>query len=365
MKEKFPIAGCRLPIDFGDAAQPLENPERGLSQSAARGWRRRFGIAPDVQPGDVLRVGTTRAPVKIANRKSQIANGFTLVEVMVVVVLLSLIVFALMAVFNSTQAAFRASVTQAGVLDDGRAAIDLMAADLRAMAPSLGQSNFNTGAVNFYAGVTAFAAPPSPLIQPMVGGNNVRTNVLEYFFILSRGNQNGVPMWHGVGYAVATNAPEGSPYALYRFATNHPVAAVDPALVFARDFIGFLANITSGSHLMDGVVALTVRAYDVNGGPMTTNIVYSGGLSVTNQNVIYFPSGPPALGETGFFMFSNTLPASVQIEMGVLEDRALQRAESLSGSFQAQSNYLSGCAGQVHVFRQRVSIPNVDPAAYQ
>jgi prepilin-type N-terminal cleavage/methylation domain-containing protein len=289
-------------------------------------------------------------------------HAFTLIEVMVVVVLLSVIVLALMAVFNSTQAAFRASVTQAGVLDDGRAAMDLMASDLRTMSPSLGQSNLNTGAVNFYAAVTTYASPPSPLYQPMVGGNSTRTNVLENIFILSRGNQNGVPMWYGVGYAVATNAPDGSPYALYRFATNHPVAAVDPALVFARDFSGFLANVASGSHLLDGVVGLTVRAYDVNGGPMTTTIVYSGAQSVTNRNVLYFP---PQFGETGFFMFSNTLPASVQIEMGVLEDRVLQRAESLSGSLPAQGRYLAGAAGAVHVFRQRVTIPNVDPAAYQ
>jgi prepilin-type N-terminal cleavage/methylation domain-containing protein len=358
MKEQFPIADCRLPIDFGDAAQPLENPERGLSQSAACGWRRRFGIAPDIQPGDVLRVGTTRAPVKIANRKSQIANGFTLVEVMVVVVLLSLIVYALMMVFSSTQAAFRSSVTQAGVLDDGRAAMDLMAADLRAMTPSDGYTN---GAVNFYAAVTPYASPPSPLYQPMVGGNSTRMNVLENIFILSRGNQNGVPTWYGVGYAV-TNGPSGSLYSLYRFSTSHPVAAVDPAFLFNEFLTNFLANVTSGSHLLDGVVSLTVRACDVNGGPMTANIVYSGAQFVTNQNVLYFP---PQFGETGFFMFNNTLPASVQIEMGVLEDRALQRADSLNFNLQAQSNYLAGAAGAVHVFRQRVTIPNVDPAAYQ
>jgi len=95
---------------------------------------------------------------------------------------------------------------------------------------------------------------------------------------------------------------------------------------------------------------------------MTNSITYSGGQIATNKNVLYFP---PVLGQAGFEMFSNTLPASVEIEMGVLEDRALQRAESLGGSYQAQTNYLAGCAGQVHVFRQRVSIPNVDPAAYQ
>jgi prepilin-type N-terminal cleavage/methylation domain-containing protein len=290
-------------------------------------------------------------------------RAFTLIEVMVVIVLLSLIVLALMAVFNSTQAAFRASVTQADVLESGRATMDLMAGDLRAMAPSSGISNNAVGAANFYAAVTSYASPPSPLIQPMVGGTSARVNVLEKFFILSRGNQNGVPTWYGVGYAV-TNGPSGSLYSLYRFATNHPVAVVDPALLFARDFGGFLTNITSGSHLMDGVVALTVRAYDVNGGLMTNNIIYSGGQYATNKNVLYFPSGPPALGQIGFVMFSNTLPASVEIEMGVLEDRALQRAESLPNPV-IQSNYLVGSAGQVHVFRQRVSIANVDPSAYQ
>jgi prepilin-type N-terminal cleavage/methylation domain-containing protein len=294
-------------------------------------------------------------------------RAFTLIEVMVVVVLLALIVLALMAVFDTTQTAFRASVTQAGVMESGRAAMDLMTADLRAMAPSLGQSNSVTGAANFYAAVTNYASPPSPLIQPMVGGGSSRTNVLENFFILSRGNAGGVPTWYGVGYAVATNAPPGALYSLYRFATNHPVAAIDPAFIFNNDFGNFLTNITSGSHLLDGVVALTVRAYDVNGGQMTANIAYSGGQYVTNKNVFYFPSPPfpPPSGQVGFIMFSNTLPASVEIEMGVLEDRALQRAGSLSGSFSAQAGYLAGAAGQVHVFRQRVSIPNVDPAAYQ
>jgi prepilin-type N-terminal cleavage/methylation domain-containing protein len=300
-------------------------------------------------------------------RHSKFARGFTLIEVMVVVVLLSLIVIALMTVFNATQNAFRATVTQTGVLESGRAAMDLMAQDLRAMSPSSGQSNNISGAANFYAAVTTYASPPSPLIQPLVASSppQSRTNVLENFFILSRGNANGVPTWYGVGYAVGTNAPPGPLYSLYRFATNHPVAAVDPAVVVG-DFFNFLNSITNGSHLMDGVVDLTVRAYDVNGGQMTNNITYSGGRVATNKNVFYFPSPatPPPFGQVGFIMFSNTLPASVEVEMGVIEDRALQRAESIPNSI-AQSNYLAQQSGAVHVFRQRVSIPNVDPSAYQ
>ena len=138
---------------------------------------------------------------------------------------------------------------------------------------------------------------------------------------------------------------------------------MDPAFIFRTDFSNFLAGVTPGSHLADGVVDLTVRAYDVNGGWMTANVItFASGQIATNQNVLY--SQPNIMAKSALSMYSNTLPASVQIEMGVLEDRALQRAESLGGSFAAQSNYLANAAGQVHLFRQRVSIPNVDPSAY-
>jgi prepilin-type N-terminal cleavage/methylation domain-containing protein len=322
VKNKPPIADCRLPIDRQDGAVSANS---------------------------------------IANRKSKIENGFSLVEVMVVMVLLSLIVLALMAVFDSAQKAFRAGVTQTDVLESGRATIDLMAADVRTLSPSHGISNNAAGAVNFYAGVTTFASPPSPLIQPLVGGGSVRTNVLEDFFILGSGNQSGVPTWYGVGYAVTTNSPDGSPYALYRFATNYPVSA-DPAVLFQRDFNNFLAHPSDYSHLMDGVVSLTVQPCDSKGYRMTGLYQWEGGQWVTNQNTAFLPS---PYGPASFFMFSNTLPASVEIEMGVLEDRTLQRAESLRASPPAQANYLQQQAGAVHIFRQRVSIPNYDPSAYQ
>ena len=291
-------------------------------------------------------------PIGIRNPQSAIRNrsAFTLIEVMVVIVLLSLIVMALMAVFNSTQTAFRASITQADLLESGRATMDLMTGDLRTMVPSDGVNN---GAVNFYAGTNAYQ---QPLVQPMVGGSSQRQNILEAFFILSRQNQT----WTGVGYAV--NASSSSPlYPLYRFSMSTNVA-FNPwwLYYYFTNAVASPNGWTNMSHLMDGVVGLTVRACDVNGVWMT-----NGYVSLTNMTVKNAWFSPPAGGEVGFVMFSNTLPASVQVEMGVLEDRALQRAESLGGSFPAQSNYLAGSAGRVHIFRQRVSIPNVDPSAYQ
>jgi hypothetical protein len=53
----------------------------------------------------------------------------------------------------------------------------------------------------------------------------------------------------------------------------------------------------------------------------------------------------------------------VEVELGVLEDAVLQRAEGMSST--AQMNYLSNHVGQVHLFRQRVLVRNVDPSVYQ
>ncbi len=276
---------------------------------------------------------------------------------MVAVALLSLIVIALMAVFNSTQAAFRAGVTQAGILEGGRATMDLISQDLKEMAPSDGVSN---GVVNFYAYVVS---SPGPLVQTLTASSRSRTNVLETIFILSRDNQT----WIGTGYVVDTSAT-ASINPLYRFTP----ADLPPRPAPWQIFTNFLANSTlpisqnntNMSHLLDGVVDFRVRAFDTNGGRMNNQVVFTSGQFTTNENVYYLPSGSGSgFGETGFVMFSNTLPASVEIDMATLEDRTLQRAESLPNNL--RTSYLQGQAGNVQVFRQSVSIPNVDPSAYQ
>ena len=270
---------------------------------------------------------------------------------MVVMVLLSLIVISLMAVFNSTQSAFRASVTQTDVLEGGRAAMDLITEDLRAMAPSMSYSN-NIAAANFYVG-NYYTNPP--LVQSLVASSGTRTNVQRDVFILSRGNLNGVPTWYGTGYAVYQSS--SNTYSLYRFSTNRPVAqTVAASNLFNADFVNFRAypnnpNSPNYSHLLDGVVDFRVQAYDANGALITTNRM--------NIRTNALPDG------VGYVFFSNALPASVEIEMATLEDRTLQRAGTWPNGSTAQINYLAQQSGKVHVFRQRVAIPNVDPSVYQ
>jgi hypothetical protein len=58
------------------------------------------------------------------------------------------------------------------------------------------------------------------------------------------------------------------------------------------------------------------------------------------------------------------VPAYIELELGILEPRALERFRGL-GVGQPQYEYLSNRVAQVHLFRQRIPIRNVDFAAYQ
>ena len=310
------------------------------------------------QAGDGAQ-GTARPTISIRTSHFAIRapRAFTLVEVLVVVVLMALIVLALMAVFSSTQAAFRASITQTDVLEGGRSVMGLIKSDLEPMTPSfLNETNF---VPNFYAAVS------NSFMQPLVGSSASRANVMEDVFFITRQNQT----WKGVGYFVRSNlfvsGMVGTPGVLYRFETNNSVAqfARNPGAMFAtydQARMGTMGvNPTNGvSRILDGVMAFKVRAFDTNGLWITTTTNHVGNVNLVATNTAY--------GEVAWYSFySNALPVSVEVELGVLEDRALQRVGSLGGSFQAQSNYLAQQAGKVHLFRQRIPIRNVDPSAYQ
>ena len=304
-------------------------------------------------------------------RKAKKDRGFSLVEVLLAVTLLSLIVLALMAVFNMTQNAFRASVTQTDVLEGGRATMDLITTDLRQMTPSGGVSNYvfagssyTYGAVNFFATNNSYQY--APLVQMLPGtSTRQRTNLLQWFFLLGRENTK----WTGAGYIV--NASSASPlYPLYRFYAETNITA-NPVVLY-WDFLNTInaesptAPWTNMTHLMDGVLHLVVRAYDPAGYRLTNGYNFT---QIKRPQNVWF--SPPMWGELGFSFYNSAVPASVELELGALEDRALARAESRGIPNQppyavaAQWSYLTNQVGSVHVFRQRVTIPNLDPTAYQ
>jgi type II secretory pathway pseudopilin PulG len=307
---------------------------------------------------------------QIGNRQSAIEDAFSLLEVLVVVSILSLIVIALMSVFSSTQRAFRASVTQTDVLAGGREAMDLMATDLRGLTPCglVGQPNMMVMANSITSPQMYYA----PLMQSLPGSSMQRTNLLNFFFIVGRQNT----VWTGTGYVVdtTTNSPL---FPLYRYfretSTTNP-----PSLLF-NDFYNLVSTYqwTNLSHLVDGVVHLTVRAYDpagrwINNGVNGYYWNYTNTLNLAFVDPVNpVPPYGKGFGEAQFYMYGPTVPASVDLELGVLENSTLARAESLGrpgyppSTVPPEWNFLTNQVGAVHLFRQRVSIPNVDLTAYQ
>jgi prepilin-type N-terminal cleavage/methylation domain-containing protein len=385
MRRKLP-AFRRVPVDFGnESACPVPIQRRALRHANGvprfvvqngklESQSRQSRAGTPIQRFNELAAPKHGVGGSTLQRNPKSQRAFTLVEILVVLVLLSLIVFALMAVFGGIQRAFRASLTQTDTLEGGRAVMDLIANDLETMAPANWQTNLspvnNNPSDNFYQPVNFYAHeqtfgipyPPTPLLQPLLSSpsGSIRTNILENIFILSKGNINGVPSWIGNGYSVNTNLADGTLYPLYRFymTTNAASGASGQQTMFFQFAALQYTNSGEWSHLMDGVVNLTARVYDTNGLWMT-----NGYANPQVSHVRFVQFQPDFYGITDCTFYSNALPASVQIEMGTLEDRALQHAEALSGG--NQSNYLSNAIGQVHVFRQRVWIRNLDPTAYQ
>lgn len=305
-----------------------------------------------------MKITATNSSRRLAIRSRTSGAAFTLVEIMVVMILLSVIVLGLMAMFNQTQRAFRAGMAQTDQLEGGRMFSDLLRRDLEQITPT-----YQSNGLNFFAQIPANYAP---LLQALPADNSSsRTNILDDLFFTSRYNQT----WSGIGYFVrndsvtdawwgGTRSPAGT---LYRFETNMPVAQFGGDAY--RSFLTFLnaTNRNSVSKVLDGVVEFRVRCYDPNGYFLT-----NGSGSIESNNFVIITNALPQLadGEVQCYAFSNNIvPAYVELEVGVLEPAVLKKYESIP-SPETRSNFLANHAGNVQIFRQRIALRNVDPSAY-
>ncbi len=293
-------------------------------------------------------------PVAVRPTSSPGPRGaFSLIEILVVIGLLSIIILGLVAMFSQTQRAFRLGLSQVDVLESGRAVTDIMNRELSQLTPSL----VSTG-VNFYASLESVA----PLVQELPGNPAPgRTNLIEELFFLTKENQT----WTGIGYYVfPTNGGVGT---LYRYLSNSPFGQ-NPALLY-NSFHRTVADainrnvFTNFNRILDGVVHLKVRAFNPDGQWITTNNLRNVFVREP-RNALY------AAGESELYRFTNNIvPGSVELELGVLEDRAIARVKAIRGGTvaedtQSRSNYLAHESGKVHLFRLRVPVRNVDRTAY-
>lgn len=312
--------------------------------------------------------------------------AFSLIEVLVVTGLLSVIIIGLVLMFSQTQRAYKLGTTQVDVLEGGRMVTDIVTRDLQQMTPA--RLPYWTGVTNFSAVV--LPPPYVALSQPLAGNLIQRTNVLQDMFFLSRENQN----WRGIGYVVRTNhaangnlnEPVAEMGSLYRFEQTYSDAQFRVAPYGLNlEFLAAIRNSTNAtlSKLLDGVVHFVVRTYDPGGRRIEfnhpnviqtlptqfrmyspTNDVHPTFFVTNEVRLLAEITDYSRYGEIGCSFQSNAVPATVEVEIGVLESKEIERARSITDAT-ARANYLSQQAGKVHIFRWRVAIRNFDPAAYQ
>jgi prepilin-type N-terminal cleavage/methylation domain-containing protein len=287
--------------------------------------------------------------VNISEARSPVSSrGFTLVEIMVVIALLSVIVLGLMAMFNQVQRAFKAGMTQVDVLESGRMAMDLFNREFQEITPT-----YRDG-INFSVELPPF----DPVGQQLTGSTMRRTGALEQVFFLTRDNQK----WVGTGYLVST--PDEGIGSLYRIVLSTNINR-NPAGLYI-DFRN--APLSSFSRILDGVVQFQVRTFDTNNSWIVNDMGPTNG--VTNIFASVSPPGTDWIvpGQIGYYQFrSNAVPAFVDLELGILEQQAWERYKSIpvvNTIPTPRSLFLDKQVGRVHLFRQRVSVRNVDSSAY-
>jgi prepilin-type N-terminal cleavage/methylation domain-containing protein len=321
-------------------------------------------------------------------------EGFSLIEILITVALLSFIVLGLLAMFQQTQRAFRTSMTLTDVLENGRNSMDLMTRGLEEMTPSrfpdflVGSTRYHT--TNFYAQSSPlFQTPlrqgmPGTTFQGQSGTQDCRTNVVQNFFFLSQVNQD----WIGVGYAVLPPFANAGVGTLYRFSATAskyfaPFLSISNqnAIQLAVQNMAQGLPVTNLSRIADGIVHLRVQAFATNGFPLLLRSFATNGVFAVATNGVLLPPNlysnvgkvfntgcvsAPARGVLDYYFMSNAVPASLELELGVLEPKVLERYRALPVSLpQVQRNFLSNHVAQVHLFRQRIPIRNVDFSAYQ
>jgi prepilin-type N-terminal cleavage/methylation domain-containing protein len=277
-------------------------------------------------------------------------RAFSLIEVIVVSGLLGIIILGLVLMFGQTQRAYKLGTTQVDVMEGGRMVSDMLSREVAQMA----SGNYSNG-VN----VSVVMHNTQPLLQDLPGNNpnSKRTNFLSDFFLLTKVNQR----WEGIGYRVLDpvdgQRPVGGVGTLYRFQGESYNIWGAPGLNqiytdYQNRTFG-LPNQTNLSRIIDGVVHFRVRAFDPEGYWID---------ETRNFNITAAPYNANGEPENLFFS-SNALPASVEIELGILEEKTAERARSISDPA-ARRTYLAQQAGKVHIFRWRVPVRNADATAY-
>jgi prepilin-type N-terminal cleavage/methylation domain-containing protein len=292
-------------------------------------------------------------------------RGFTLLELLVAVGVLSLIAVVLFRIFDQTQRALRSNVAQVDVLEGGRAILELLGRELEQMA-SPGEA---TNAATFYVGLVA---TNRILDLPGDGPQATRLNSLEGIYFLRPNRTTGTNRLWDINY-----------YQILAFSPTNAVIGGDSRPLtyradLAREGVGSLARRTATldlawtntgaffdllrrtdadslnefSRVVDGLVHFKVTPLDSRGVPLELEYLRRGTnpypeVLITNR-LAPFPSI-----ET--FFYGSAVPAALHLEVGILEPQAVERWRALPTPA-TRARFLTNQAARIHYFQQRIPV---------
>lgn len=307
-------------------------------------------------------------------------RAFSLLELLVAIGLLTVVILTLYAMFDQTQKALHANISQTDVMESGRSVMELIVRDIeRARSPNL------AGAINLAIHKTDFvksASAPDPFVPPGTTDAKHRDYPLNDLFFLGQSQSN---LWTAFGFYVghstnASKAPDETLGTLYRFQDPYVQSARGAAAPFRflafydyypvlkgspinfnrpdpenDNFRNRFHRAANSTRLLDNVLFFRVLPFGREGLPIDQNTLrtyfaatnpLAKGITVTNNPV----STHYSTGFTG-----TALPSAVEIELGMLSPR-LWTQYTNQVSFDLKTNFLAKHTADILVFRQRIPL---------
>lgn len=308
-------------------------------------------------------------------------RGFSLIELLVSVGLLSVVVLALYAMFEQTQKALRGASGQVDVLEGSRTALGMVVRDLAEAEPAgvVDGPHFAvrvSARANLVENQGLLFQERQPILEEVYGLHNVgdrRWQVFGYF--IANEESPLIPVKPPIGtlyrYEDRMSYGRGAELGEFQAATNNPAVYFStrgsrgayllqknllllPA-AGSRDSVNYRTNST---RVIDGVVNFKVTTFDALGRPIDPS--YPAALIPPANGASRYP--PLLRDNVVQRLFSevtyaeNAMPAYVEVELDTLEPRLLEQYRALPPNPAIRNRYLTNNLSRIQSFRQRIPI---------